>query len=197
MGSLKIVFFLLLFSGTTVVGHGTNQPRQGCYSLTYKDYAQSKPIPLFTNEAYFNKQLVYKFSSNTSKAVPEPEWVDVEDWNKESQVQEARGIFAMENLEEIMAYDKDVNGSHVLSGHFGCKLCKDDAISVFWNINFDGKPFITFNPKILAWIPKVPTAEIIKKKWEEDPGAVNRTKDYLEKECIEKLKQYRDHQKTN
>ncbi|XP_027700705.1 zinc-alpha-2-glycoprotein-like [Vombatus ursinus] len=199
MGPLITAFFLLLFSGTTVLGQkpqSAPKPGKQCDSLVYKDVVRSKPTPLFTNKAYFNGRLVYQYDSNSQKAVPEPGWENVEDWNQESQLQKQRGDFAAENLEEIMAYYKDVSGSHVLTGTYGCELCKNGATNGFWRCEYDERPFIEFDKGIPAWIPKQPAAEMIKAKWEAD-GAVYRAKEYLEKTCIERLKQYQDYKKAN
>ncbi|XP_043840815.1 zinc-alpha-2-glycoprotein-like [Dromiciops gliroides] len=197
MGPLTTVFFLLFYSGTTVLGYRPLKPPQSCDSLVYKDSAQSKPTSLFTNKAYFNGQLVYQYDSNSQKAVPEPGWDNVEDWENLSQLQKQRGDFLTENLKEIMDFNHDASGSHVLSGRYGCTLCQDGATDGFWSYNYDRKPFIEFDKNQPAWIPKVPAAEMIKEQWEKDPGAVDRSKDYLEKDCIEKLKQYRDYKKAN
>ncbi|XP_036590784.1 zinc-alpha-2-glycoprotein-like [Trichosurus vulpecula] len=197
MGPLATLFFLLLFSGTTVLGHGHHKPRKQCDSLVYQDVVRSEPTPLFTNTASFNGKLIYQYDSDSERAVPEPGWDNVENWTQTSQIQKQRGDFAVENLQEIMNVKQDTSGSHVLSGSYGCRLCQNDDTEGFWSYDYDGKPFIEFDKEKPAWIPKDPEAVIIKQKWEEDPGAVYRAKSYLEETCIEELKKYRDYKKAN
>lgn len=91
----------------------------------------------------------------------------------------------------------DISGSHILSGHYGCTLCQNGTTEGFWSYDYDDKLFIEFDKEKPAWIPKQPAAEIIKQKWEKDPGAVNRAKAYLEKTCIDELKKYWHYKKTN
>ncbi|XP_020855897.1 zinc-alpha-2-glycoprotein-like [Phascolarctos cinereus] len=193
MGPLVTVFFLLLFSGTTVLGQ--KQGKQ-CDSLVYKDKAQSKGTPFFTNKAYFNGKLIYKYDSTSQEAVPEPGWENANDWNNESKSQKGRGDFAMENLQEIMGYYTDVTGSHALDATYGCQLCQNGNTNGFWRYNYDDGPFIEFDKEIPAWIPKQPAAYMIKDKWEAD-SAVYRAKEYLEETCIENLRHYRDYRKAN
>ncbi|KAM9062667.1 zinc-alpha-2-glycoprotein [Sarcophilus harrisii] len=189
MGALVTVFFLLFFSGT-VLG-------QDCDSLMYRDLISSKPQFSFRNTAYFNGERVYQYDSNNQKAVPEPEWKNVQDWDKESQIQKQRGDFAIETLKEIMNSSKKERDSHVLNGRIKCELCQNNATSGSWSYAYDGNPFIRFDKDKVAWIAEQPAATVIKQKWEENPGAVNRTKEYLEKECIETLKKFRDYKKAN
>ncbi|XP_068942088.1 zinc-alpha-2-glycoprotein-like [Petaurus breviceps papuanus] len=198
MGPLVTVFFLILFSGTTVLGHRRHEQGNQCDSLKYQDVERSQPTPFFTNKAYFNGELVYQYDSDSQQAVPGQGWENLkEDWNKLSQTQKQRGDFARENLQKIMELKQNTSGSHVLSGRYGCELCQNGVTNGFWSYTYDDKPFIEFNKEIPAWIPKDNAAEVIKKNWESSPGAVNRAKDYLEKTCIKELKKYRDYKKTN
>ncbi|XP_074145844.1 zinc-alpha-2-glycoprotein-like [Sminthopsis crassicaudata] len=196
IGALVTVF-LLFFSGT-VLGHGSlGKHDKNCDSLTYRDSVSSKPQFSFRNTAYFNGARVYEYNSNSQKAVPEPEWENVEDWDKESQIQKQRGDFAIETLKEIIRISPQETESHVLNGRINCELCQNGSTSSSWSYSYDGDPFIRFDKDKLAWIAEQPAATIIKQKWEETPGAVNRTKEYLEKECIETLKKFRDYKKAN
>ncbi|XP_020855895.1 zinc-alpha-2-glycoprotein-like [Phascolarctos cinereus] len=199
MGPLITVFFLLLFSGTTVLGqkpHSAPKPGKQCDSLVYKDKAQSKGTPFFTNKAYFNEKLIYQYDSNSQEAVPEPGWENADDWKQEGQFQKRRQGFAMEYLRDIMAYHKDVTGLHVFSGDYGCEVCKNGVTNGFWRYDYDDRPLVEFDKEIPAFITKDPAGDIIKKKWEAE-GSVIQAKEYLEKTCIENLKKYRDYKKAN
>ncbi|XP_043840814.1 zinc-alpha-2-glycoprotein-like isoform X2 [Dromiciops gliroides] len=168
-----------------------------CYSLTYQDMALSHPRPeqfSFTNTGYLNGQSFYRYDSKSQRAIPLPPWDKIEgmnDWENESQLQKIREDFVLENMQNIMDYYNDGNGSHIFQGRFGCKLCGGDFIKGFWKCQYDGRDFIEFNTTdIPAWIPLDPAADMIKQRWEADPGAVYRAKAYLEEQCVGTLRRY-------
>ncbi|XP_074091620.1 zinc-alpha-2-glycoprotein-like isoform X2 [Macrotis lagotis] len=193
MGILTTVFILLFLTGITM----PKESRSRCSSLTYEDMALSNPGPEqfnFTNIGYLNVQSFYQYDSKSQRAVPLPPWDQVEglnDWQKETQFQKRREDFVLENMQSIIDYYNDGNGSHIFKGRFGCKFCDDNFIKGFWKYQFDGQDFIEFNTtEIPAWIPLDPAADMIKQRWEADPGAVYRAKAYLEEECIGTLRRY-------
>ncbi|XP_044520936.1 zinc-alpha-2-glycoprotein-like [Gracilinanus agilis] len=200
MGLLTTVFLLLMLTGTTVLKESGIR----CYSLIYEDVARSHPRPEqsnFTNTGYLNGQVFYQYDSKSQKAVPSPPWDKVEgihDWEKESQLQKRRQDFVLDNMQNILDYYNDGNGSHIFQGRFGCKLCGDNFTKGFWKYQYDGRDFIEFNPDGKpSWIPLDPAAHMIKQRWEADPGAVYRAKAYLEEECIGALKRYIEYGKTH
>ncbi|XP_051833379.1 zinc-alpha-2-glycoprotein-like [Antechinus flavipes] len=193
MGSLTTLFILLLFMDTTM----SKKSGTSCYTLIYQDTALSHPGPeefSFTNTGYLNGQAFYQYDSKSQKAIPLSPWDKVEgmdDWEKESQLQKRREDFVLENMQNITDYYNDGKGSHIFQGRFGCQLCGDNFTKGFWKCQYDGRDFIEFNTtEIPAWIPLDPAAEVIKQRWEADPGAVYRAKAYLEEECIGTLRTY-------
>uniref|UniRef100_G3RRN0 Ig-like domain-containing protein n=1 Tax=Gorilla gorilla gorilla TaxID=9595 RepID=G3RRN0_GORGO len=172
---VSVLLSLLLLLGPAV----PQETRDGHYSLTYLYTGLSKPgcraLTVFLNGRAF-----FHYNSEDRKAEPLGPWrhvEGVEDWEKQSQVQNAREDIFMETLNNIMEYYNDSNGSHALKERFGS----------FWKNAYDGKDYIEFNKEIPAWVPLVPEAE---------PVYVQRAKAYLEEECPATLRKYLKYSKN-
>lgn len=102
LGSLAGSSLLKIFSSSA-----------GTYSLTFYSIAVSRPTeasPSFQATGYLNDQAFFHYDSESGKAEPLGPWRQVEgmeDWEKESKRQKARGDFILKNLEDIMSYYKD------------------------------------------------------------------------------------------
>ncbi|XP_053413611.1 zinc-alpha-2-glycoprotein-like [Nycticebus coucang] len=193
MATIVPVLLLLLLLLCPAVPEKT----QPCnYTLTYLYIGQSMPSedsPRFQATGFLNDKEFLNYNSKDRKAKPQGPWKDVEemeDWEKESQLQQAREAIFMDTLKDIMAFYNDSNGSHTFQGRFGCELQNNRSIGAFWKYAYDGKDFIEFNKEIPAWVPLDPAAWNTKKKWEAEEVYVHRAKAYLEKECPDLLRGY-------
>ncbi|XP_007472664.2 zinc-alpha-2-glycoprotein-like [Monodelphis domestica] len=199
MEPLVTAIFLLLLSGTTMSKEPNNLGHSQCDSLAYRDMAliySGAEHNLFTNKAFFNNELVYKYDSESQTAKPQPGWENVENWGEISKLQKERGDFALENVELIkktFGYRDDYN----LTGIYGCDVCKNNVIKVRWTYYDSDKPLITFDTNGPTWKALSREGKILKKKWEEDPSAPNRAKSYLEEDCPKKLQEYKNYKNTN
>ncbi|XP_006859871.1 PREDICTED: zinc-alpha-2-glycoprotein-like [Chrysochloris asiatica] len=194
-----LLLFLLLLLGSAVPQETQTRP----YSLTFLYTGLSKPnkgFPRFQATAYLNDQAFFHYNSEGKKAEPLKPWSqmeDMEDWEKESQLQKAREEIFMVTLNDIMDYYKDREGSHTFQGMFGCEFWSNKSSGAFWKYAYDGQDFIEFNKEIPAWVPLDPAAQSTKRKWEADKVYVKRAKAYLEEECPGMLQRYLEHSKTH
>nr|XP_012614736.1 zinc-alpha-2-glycoprotein-like isoform X1 [Microcebus murinus] len=186
---VPVLLFLLLLLGPAV----SQDAQDDHYSLTYFYTGLSKPsedYPKFWAVGFLNDQEFFHYDSESRKAEPVGPWRHVEgmeDWDKESKLQQAREDFFLDTLQDIMDYYDDSNGSHTFQGKFGCELQNNRSSGAFWKYTYDGKDFIEFNKESSTWVPLDPAAWNTKKKWE--PYAQN-AKEYLEEECPRILQRY-------
>lgn len=192
---VPVLLSLLLFLGPAV----TQETQEGTYSLTFHSIAVSKPTegsPSFQATGYLNDQAFFHYDSESGKAEPLGPWRQVEgmeDWEKESKRQKARGDFILKNLEDIMSYYKD-KGNHTTREKFSCVLRNNSYCGASWTIAYDGQDYIKFNTEIPAWIPLQTEALNTKVKWETE-GSVQRAKASLEDECPQMLRRYLQYSK--
>ncbi|XP_075850963.1 zinc-alpha-2-glycoprotein-like [Microcebus murinus] len=163
------------------------------YCLTYLYTRLSKPsegYPKFWAVGFLNDQESFHYDSESRKAEPVGPWRHVEgmeDWDEESNLQQAREDIFLDTLQDIMDYYYDRNGSHIFQGRFGCELKNNRSSGAFWKYAYDRKDFIEFNKKIPTWVPLNLATSNTKKKWE--PYLQN-AKEYLEEECPGILQRY-------
>ncbi|XP_037670825.1 zinc-alpha-2-glycoprotein [Choloepus didactylus] len=199
MGTLVPV----LLCWTLLLGSTAPQDNQGrSYSLTFRYTGLSRPTegsPRFQATAHLNDQPFFHYDSKGRKAEPLGPWSQVEgmeDWKKESQLQEAREEIFMVTLNDIIDYYKDRGedaGSHTFQGMFGCELQNNTLSGAFWRYGYDGQDFIEFNKELPAWVPLDPAAVNTKQKWEAEAVYPQRAKAYLEEECPSMLRRYLKH----
>lgn len=88
----------------------------GPYSLTFLYTGLSRPskgFPRFQATAFLNDQAFFHYDSESRKAEPLGPWSQVEgmeDWKKESQLQQAREEIFLETLKDAMNYYKESTG---------------------------------------------------------------------------------------
>uniref|UniRef100_A0A8C8Y7C7 Alpha-2-glycoprotein 1, zinc-binding n=1 Tax=Panthera leo TaxID=9689 RepID=A0A8C8Y7C7_PANLE len=189
---VSVLLSLLLLLGPAV----PQQTQAGSYRLSFLYTGVSRPtdsLPSFQATAHLNDQVFFHYDSKSRKAIPLDPWSQmegIEDWEKESELQQARESIFMETLQDIMDYYKDREGSHTFQGRFGCELLNNKSSGAFWKYAYDGQNFIEFNREIPGWVPQDPAALNTKRKWEAEEVYVQRAKAYLEEECPAMLRRY-------
>uniref|UniRef100_A0A5F9CGS8 Zinc-alpha-2-glycoprotein n=1 Tax=Oryctolagus cuniculus TaxID=9986 RepID=A0A5F9CGS8_RABIT len=176
---VPVLLSLPLLLGSTVP-QGT---QAGPYLLTFLYTGLSRPskgFPRFQATAFLNDQVE-----------------GMEDWKKESQLQQAREEIFLETLKDAMNYYKESTGSHTFQGMFGCELQNNRSSGAFWRYAYDGEDFIEFNKEVPAWVALDPAALNTKKKWEAEKVYVQRAKAYLEEECPGMLQRYLNYSRTH
>ncbi|XP_075850964.1 zinc-alpha-2-glycoprotein-like [Microcebus murinus] len=189
---MPVLLSLLLLLGPAVPQEAQ---AESCliYSLTYLYIGVSKPgegYPKFWAVGFLNDQEFLHYDSESRNAEPVGPWRHVEgmeDWDKESNLQQARENFFLDTLQDITNYYNDSNGSHTFQGRFGCELQNNRSSGALWKYTYIGKDFIEFNKEIPTWVPLNAAAWNTKKKWE---PYVQNAKEYLEEECPRILQRY-------
>ncbi|XP_040828872.1 zinc-alpha-2-glycoprotein [Ochotona curzoniae] len=194
----------VLLSLPLLLGSAVPQGTQvGPYSLTFLYTGLSRPskgFPKFQATAFLNDQAFFHYDSESRKAEPLGPWSqleEMEDWEKESRLQQAREEIFLETLTDAMNYYQASKGSHTFQAMFGCELHSNRSSGAFWRYAYDGHDFIEFNKEIPAWVALDPAALNTKKKWEAEPAYVQRAKAYLEEECPGMLRRYLNHSRTH
>lgn len=104
----------------------------GRYSLSFIYTGQSKPrpgSPSFQAVIFLNDQPFFRYDSTHGRAEPLGPWAaleGLEDWEKESQLQKARGDYFLLTLEDAINYYKDAQGKWRTAG-----ACMG-ALKVLW-----------------------------------------------------------------
>uniref|UniRef100_K7E520 Zinc-alpha-2-glycoprotein-like n=1 Tax=Monodelphis domestica TaxID=13616 RepID=K7E520_MONDO len=187
MRLLFTAIFLILISGTLMFQHTAFN----CYFLTYKDTIFSKPQTgnySFKNAAYINGHTIYIYDNSHKRAVPQPGWQYLENWDEVSQLQKKREDLIMKNLQEIMNSNE---GTFTYTEYITCCICPYKYLKVIRIFYINGEKFIKTNKNMLAQASHNPAAEMIKQKLKHDKGALNQLNAYLEKQCPAKLQRYK------
>ncbi|XP_056666511.1 zinc-alpha-2-glycoprotein-like [Monodelphis domestica] len=187
MRLLFTAIFLILLSGTIM----SQYPPYSCYSLTYKDTIFSEPQTghySFKNAAYLNGKTIYIYDNSSKRAVPQPGWQHVENWDEVSQFQKKREDLIMKNLQEIINSNE---GKFAFTLYIDCSICPYKYLEVVRIFFLNGEKFIKTNKNMLAQTSHHPTAEMIKQKLKQDKDALNQLNAYLEKQCPTKLQRYK------
>lgn len=191
-----LLLLLLLLEPVAPLETPAGEWGAGRYSLSFLYTGQSKPRPgkpRFQATAYLNDQAFFRYDSKRGKAEPLGPWAQLdglEDWEKESRLQKARGDFFLETLRDAANYYKDAEGPHTFQGRFGCELQNNVSSGAFWSYAYDGRDFIAFNQSTPEWVALDPAAGIAKSKWEAEAVYLQRSKAYLEEECPTMLRRY-------
>ncbi|KAL8213478.1 UNVERIFIED_CONTAM: hypothetical protein K2H54_065979, partial [Gekko kuhli] len=82
-------------------------------------------------------------------------------------------------------------GFHALQFMYGCEVGLDGQLSRGdMQYAYDGEDFLAFDRETLTWTASPPQAEETKRRWDPNIPYNQRTKDYLEEECVEWLRRY-------
>lgn len=79
--------------------------------------------------------------------------------------------------------------SHILQVILGCEVHEDNSTSGFWKYGYDGQDHLEFCPKTLNWSAAEPRAWATKMEWEEHRIRARQSRDYLQRDCPQQLKQ--------
>ncbi|XP_013927546.1 PREDICTED: uncharacterized protein LOC106553544 [Thamnophis sirtalis] len=78
-------------------------------------------------------------------------------------------------------------GIHSWQCKIGCQLSKDGHKQGHFQCGYDGENFISLDQKTLTWTAVDVRAQVIKKRWEEEPFFTQNINNFLEQECIQLL----------
>ncbi|XP_007444212.3 major histocompatibility complex class I-related gene protein-like, partial [Python bivittatus] len=156
----------------------------------------SQGLPHFIAPGYVDDQVFVYYDSNTRMRQPRVSWMeevgkeDPQYWDTVTQI--VRGIEEVlrADLETLRTRYNQSEGLHTVQRTCGCELRGDGSKGGFGQHGYNGRTFLTFDKETLTWVAPDPQAHITQRKWDADSGFNQRSKAYMEEECIEWLKKY-------
>ncbi|XP_053145473.1 class I histocompatibility antigen, F10 alpha chain-like isoform X2 [Hemicordylus capensis] len=148
---------------------------------------------------YVDDQLTTRYDRDTRRYLPRLPWLkqleDDDYWDSETLVsQNAEQDFRV-NLVILQNRYNQSEGVHTLQWMYGCKLSEDGRKGGYMQYAYNGMDFISLDEETLTWTAADIKAQVTKRKLEAEPSYPRYLKNYLEKDCIERLQKYQDYWK--
>ncbi|XP_062292294.1 H-2 class I histocompatibility antigen, Q9 alpha chain-like [Scomber scombrus] len=193
-----ISVFVLLGTGLTV-----NSEK---HSLMYIYTGFSKPVGLpgihqFTAMGLLDGRMIDYYDSDVQRKVPKQEWMKerlpVYYWEKGTGSRLIKQQWFNNNTDILKKRMNQTDDDlHVLQWMVGCEgvTTGSDGIIKFVRgvnmFNYDGQDFLYFDDANSVWVAATDIAVPTKRKWDQDQGLKEKTKGYLENECIDWLSNF-------
>ncbi|RXN03419.1 MHC class I antigen [Labeo rohita] len=177
------------------------------HSLYYIYTALSKTVDLpgiyqFTAMGLLDDIQIDYYNNVEQKKIPKQTWMKEkmqEDyWEKGTQSRKSKEQWFNVNVDILMKRmghnDSDL---HVLQWRHGCEVEQQGSELVFSKgiseYGNDGEDFLSFDIKESQWVASVDAARPTKRKWDNVPILNQYTKSYLEKECVDWLRKFKEY----
>uniref|UniRef100_A0A8C6RFM5 Homeostatic iron regulator n=1 Tax=Nannospalax galili TaxID=1026970 RepID=A0A8C6RFM5_NANGA len=177
----------------------------GSHLLRYLFMGASEPdlgLPLFEALGYVDDQLFVSYDHESRRAEPRAPWIlgqtSSQLWLQLSQSLKGWDHMFIVDFWTIMDnYNHSkvrklgvLADSHTLQVILGCEVHEDNSTRGFWKYGYDGQDHLEFCPETLDWRAAEPGARATKVEWEGHKLRTKQSKDYLERDCPEQLKQF-------
>ncbi|RXN37864.1 MHC class I antigen [Labeo rohita] len=148
-----------------------------------------------------DRQIDY-YNSKDQRKIPKQDWIkekmQQDYWEKGTQSRKSKEQWFNVNIDILMKrMGHNESDLHVLQWRHGCEVEQDgDEVKFSKGINeygFDGEDLMFFDIKESQWVATVDAALPTKRKWDNVPILNQYTKGYLEKECVDWLKKFREY----
>ncbi|XP_062292291.1 H-2 class I histocompatibility antigen, Q9 alpha chain-like [Scomber scombrus] len=194
-------FFILLVTRLTV-----NSEK---HSLMYIYTGFSKPVGLpgihqFTAMGLLDGRMIDYYDSDVQRKVPKQEWMKETlhpyYWERGTWSRQRKQEWFNDSI-DILKKRMNQNDTdlHVLQWMVGCEgeTTGPDGIIKFvrgvYTFNYNGQDFLYFDDCNSVWVAAPDKAVQTKRKWDHDQDLKEKTKGYLEKECIAWLDKFMTH----
>ncbi|KAK3520963.1 hypothetical protein QTP86_015713, partial [Hemibagrus guttatus] len=153
-------------------------------------------FPEFIAVGLLDGEQFMSYDSNIRKMIPKTEWIqkistdDPDYWKNQTHDMQSDQEKLKQLLVTVMKDFNQTEVVHTLQRMFGCELDDDNTTRGYDQYGYDGEDFISLDLNTGNWTAATPQADIIKRKWDNDPGFTVDQRNYLEKECIECLKKF-------
>ncbi|XP_053190802.1 class I histocompatibility antigen, F10 alpha chain-like [Scomber japonicus] len=193
-----ISVFVLLWTGLTV-----NSEK---HSLMYIYTGFSKPVGLpgiheFTAMGLLNGRMIDYYDSDIQRKVHKQDWMKerlhADYWEKGTQSRLIKQQWFKDNIDTLIKRMNQTNDDlHVLQWMVGCvgETWSHGTIKFFRGVymyNYDARNFLSFDDARSVWVATADIAVPTKRKWDPDQDLKEKTKGYLEKECIDWLDKFK------
>ncbi|XP_074386027.1 class I histocompatibility antigen, F10 alpha chain-like isoform X2 [Zonotrichia albicollis] len=166
------------------------------HSLHYLDVGVSEPspgIPQYMFIGYLDGIPFVRYDSERGRAEPLTQWmkdgVEPEYWEGQTQIGVGNQHVGARSLENLRERYNQSGGLHTWLRVYGCELLSDGSIGGSQRYSYDGRDFISFDLESGRFIPATSTAEITRRRWEQE-GEAERKTNYLKHVCPEWLQKY-------
>uniref|UniRef100_A0A8C5PD67 Ig-like domain-containing protein n=1 Tax=Leptobrachium leishanense TaxID=445787 RepID=A0A8C5PD67_9ANUR len=181
---------LLLIVGVSGVHSG--------HSLQYYRTAVSVSghgLPLYISVGYVDGIEITRYSSDVGREVPVAPWMkkleDPEYWEINTQINKGSEAIAKQGVKTAMSRFNQTGGFHIIQEMYGCELRDDGSTRGYEQFGYDGKDAITLDPKLGVYYALTDQAQVTTQRWNSPEERVGeRSKNYLETECIDWLRKY-------
>nr|AHA37403.1 MHC class I antigen ZLA transcript variant 1 [Danio rerio] len=177
------------------------------HSLFYIYTALSRPVDLpgiyeFTAMGLLDDRQIDYYNSIDQKKIPKQPWMKEkmqEDyWEKGTQSRKSKEQWFNVNVNILMDRMRhNKSDVHVLQWRHGCEIDSQGNDVRFSKgideYSYDGENFLAFDDAESRWVAPVEEALPTKRKWDNVPILNQYTKGYLEKECVDWLKKFREY----
>ncbi|XP_062978005.1 major histocompatibility complex class I-related gene protein-like [Elgaria multicarinata webbii] len=152
-------------------------------------------LPTFLLSAYLDDQLCGYYDSSTRRFVPrgpcikKAEEDDPSLWDVYTERASGVELGFRRHLLVLLKHRKQSEGVLIWQERLGCNQGKDRSKRGYDRCGYNGRDFITFDYEALTWIALDANAEVIKRKWEADPGFSQR-RIVQQEDCLQTLQQF-------
>ncbi|XP_062385630.1 class I histocompatibility antigen, F10 alpha chain-like isoform X2 [Sardina pilchardus] len=177
------------------------------HSLYYVYTALSKAVNApgifeFTAMGLLDDRKIDYYDSKHQVKIPQQDWMreklPPDYWEKGTQSRKSKEQWFKVNVNILMErMRQNQSDIHVLMWKHGCEIDRsaDGAVKFVRGVDaysYDGNDFLSFDDASMQWVAPVTEAVPTKQKWDGVPILNQYTKGYLEKECVEKFREYGD-----
>ncbi|KAM4019562.1 major histocompatibility complex class I-related gene protein-like [Anomaloglossus baeobatrachus] len=167
------------------------------HSLRYYYTGVSGPgygLPEFSIVGYVDDQQIDLYNSDIGRNIPMAPWMkkkEEEYWSRETEIAKSTEALFRHDVRTAMNRFNQTEGFHIYQQMYGCELRDDGFIRGYEQHGYDGREFLALDTHTWMYVPTMAEAQITTQRVNNpDIQAGERTKHYLEDECISALKEY-------
>ncbi|XP_032745077.1 H-2 class I histocompatibility antigen, alpha chain-like [Rattus rattus] len=125
---------------------------------------------------------------------PRARWMEREGpeyWERQTQRAKGQEQWFQVSLRTLLGYyNQSEGGSHTFQLMYGCDVGSDGSLlRGYWQFAYDGRDYLALNEDLKTWMAADTAARITRSKWDQ-AGEAERSRAYLEGECVESLRRY-------
>ncbi|XP_032744939.1 RT1 class I histocompatibility antigen, AA alpha chain-like isoform X1 [Rattus rattus] len=124
---------------------------------------------------------------------PQARWMEREGpeyWERQTQSQGTGAVVPSGPGDPAGYYNQSEGGSHTIQVMYGCDVGSDGSLlRGYYQDAYDGRDYIALNEDLKTWMAADTAARITRSKWDQ-AGEAERSRAYLEGECVESLCRY-------
>ncbi|XP_063135487.1 RT1 class I, locus CE10 isoform X1 [Rattus norvegicus] len=178
--------------------------RAGSHWMRYFHTAVSRPglgEPRYISVGYVDDTQFVRFDSDAENPRYEPRarWMEREGpeyWERNTRIVKGKEQIFRDNLRTLLGYyNQSEGGSHTLQLMYGCDVGSDwSLLRGYEQHAYDGRDYIALNEDLKTWAAADFEAQKTRSKWERE-GVAERSRAYLEGECVKWLRRHLEHGK--